>query len=152
MLRGSCYLGFSSKKISYLNESLMTYKVQTTVRNPWAFWSVLTILWFTLIVVAWPNVNWFIRVVLIIFLLVPLFGVLSSLKPVLCELVVDDGNISWGNQLNEIIDIGKIRRIVLDEDKDMIFLNWKTNVFLQSCPGCLTVESCVTISSKNILK
>ena len=99
----------------------MTYRMQTTVRNPWVFWSVSAILWFILIVVAWPYVNWLIRVVLVLFLLLPLFGVFSSLKPDLCELVVDDGTISWGNQPNEIIDIRRIRRVVLDEDKGMTF-------------------------------
>ena len=99
----------------------MTYRVQTTVRNPWVFWSISAILWLILTVVAWPHVDWLIRVVLVLFLLVPLFGVFSSLKPDLIELVVDDGTISWGSQPNEIIDIKKIRRIVLDEDKGMTF-------------------------------
>jgi hypothetical protein len=112
----------------------MAYRVQTTVRNPWVFWSVSATLWFILIVVAWPHVDWLIRIVLVIFLLVPLFGVLSSLKPDLCELVVDDGNISWGNQPNEIIDIRKIRRIVLDEDRGMTFFELEDERLLTKLP------------------
>jgi len=112
----------------------MTYRVQTTVRNPWVFWSVSAILWFILTVVAWPYVDWLIRVLLVLFLLVPLFGVLSSLKPDLCELVMDDGTISWGNQPNEIIDIRRIRRIVLDEDKGMTFFEMEEERLLTKLP------------------
>ena len=112
----------------------MTYRMQTTVRNPWVFWSVSAILWFILIVVAWPYVNWLIRVVLVLFLLVPLLGVLSSLKPDLCELVMDDGTISWGNQPNEIIDIRNIGRIVRDEDKGMTFFELEDERLLTKLP------------------
>lgn len=112
----------------------MTYRVQTAVRNPWVFWSVSATLWLILTVVAWTHVGWFLRVVLILFLLVPLFGVLSSLKPDLCELVVDDGTISWGNQPNEIIDIRRVRRIVLDKDRGMTFFELKDERPLTKLP------------------
>ena len=112
----------------------MTYRIQTTVRNPWVFWSVSAILLFILITVAWPHVDWLIRVVLVLFLLVPLFGVFSSLKPDLSELVLDDGIISWGNQPNEIVDIRKIRRIVLDEDKGMTFFDLEDEDLLTKLP------------------
>jgi hypothetical protein len=112
----------------------MTYRVQTTVRNPWVFWSVSATLWLILTVVAWPHVGWLLRVVLVLFLLVPLLGVLSSLKPDLCELVMDDGTISWGNQPNEIIDIRRIRRIVLDEDKGMTFFEMEDERLLTKLP------------------
>ena len=112
----------------------MTYRIQTTVRNPWVFWSVSAILLFILIAVAWPHVDWLIRVVLVLFLLVPLFGVFSSLKPDLSELVLDDGIISWGNQPNEIVDIRKIRRIVLDEDKGMTFFELVDEDLLTKLP------------------
>ena len=112
----------------------MTYRIQTTVRNPWVFWSVSAILLFILIAVAWPHVDWLIRVVLVLFLLVPLFGVFSSLKPDLSELVLDDGIISWGNQPNEIVDIRKIRRIVLYEDKGMTFFELVDEDLLTKLP------------------
>ena len=112
----------------------MTYRMQTTVRNPWVFWSVSAILWFILIVVAWPHVNWLIRVVLVLFLLLPLFGVFSSLKPDLCELVVDDDTISWGSQPGEIIDIRKIRGIVLDENRGMTFFELEDEHLLTKLP------------------
>ena len=112
----------------------MTYRMQTTVRNPWVFWSVSAILWFILIVVAWPYVNWLIRVVLVLFLLLPLFGVFSSLKPDLCELVVDDDTISWGSQPGEIIDIRKIRGIVLDENRGMTFFELEDEHLLKKLP------------------
>ena len=112
----------------------MAYRVQTTVRNPWVCWSISATLWFILIVVARLHVNWLIRIVLVIFLLVPLFGVFSSLKPDLCEPVVDDDNISWGNQPNKIIDIKKIRRIVLDEDRGMTFFELEGERLLTKLP------------------
>jgi hypothetical protein len=113
----------------------MTYSVQkTTVRNPWVFWSVSAILWLILTVVAWTHVGLLLRVVLVLFLLVPLFGVLSSLKPDLCELVVDNDTISWGNQPNEIIDIRRIRRIVLDEEKGMTFFELEDESLLTKLP------------------
>ena len=112
----------------------MTYRVQTTVRNPWVFWSVLLTLWFILIVVAWPHVDWLIRVVLVLFLLVPLFGVFNSLKPDLCELVVDGDAISWGNQPNEFIDIRRIRRIVFDEERNMTFFELEDERLLTKLP------------------
>jgi hypothetical protein len=112
----------------------MTYKVQTTIRNPWVFWSVSGTLWLIFTVVAWLHVDWLLRVVLVLFLLVPLFGVFSSLKPDLCELVVDDDTISWGNQPNEIIDIRRIRRIVLDEDRGMTFFELEDERLLTKLP------------------
>lgn len=120
--------------ITILSESPMTYRVQTTVKDPWVFWSIAAILWFILTVVAWPHVGWLLRVVLLVFFLWPLIGLFFFLKPYTDELVVDDGTISWGDQPYEIIDIKRIRRIVRDEDKGMTFFELEGERFLTKLP------------------
>ena len=113
----------------------MVYSVQkTVVRNPWVFWSVSAIFWLILTVIAWSHINWLLRVVLILFLLIPLFGVFSSLKPNSSELLVDDDTIFWGTQPDEIIDIRKIQRIVLDEDRGMTFFELEDERLLTKLP------------------
>ena len=113
----------------------MVYSVQkTVVRNPWVFWSVSAIFWLILTVIAWSHINWLLRVVLILFLLIPLFGVFSSLKPNLSELLVDDDTIFWGTRPDEIIDIRKIQRIVLDEDRGMTFFELEDERLLTKLP------------------
>ena len=113
----------------------MVYSVQkTVVRNPWVFWSVSAIFWLILTVIAWSHINWLLRVVLILFLLIPLFGVFSSLKPNSSELLVDDDTIFWGTRPDEIIDIRKIQRIVLDEDRGMTFFELEDERLLTKLP------------------
>ena len=48
--------------------------------------------------------------------------------------LLDDGIISWGNQPNEIVDIRKIRRIVLYEDKGMTFFELVDEDLLTKLP------------------
>jgi len=112
----------------------MPYRVQTTVRDSWAPFCVLAILWLIFTVVAWPHVGWILRVVFLFFLLVPFSAVFVSFRPYTTEIVVDDGLISWGKSSDEIIDIKSIRKIVLDEDKGMTLFEIEGQQLLTKLP------------------